>query len=187
MLKKTRQRKHGHHPTILSRWYASESYRDSLSEIGWKEKDAMLYDRIALEKHVYVATEAERIQNSKQWVLTLNAEGPQQPLNLRPDFAQATRECKRLHDEHLARTRQDYRTTRAVNKFDKEKNSSSKESKNSTTRLTLELVGGSTQSRGETCRQLRHRHRIGIEPIGRRAVGILSILQGLTICDFSQS
>ena len=31
MLKKARQGKHGRHPTILSRWYASESYRDSLS------------------------------------------------------------------------------------------------------------------------------------------------------------
>ena len=98
MLKKARQKKHGRHPTVLSRWYASESYRDSLSEIGWKEKDMMLHDRIALEKHVHVATKAERIQNSKHWILTLNAEGPQQPLNQGPDVAQAKRECKRLHD-----------------------------------------------------------------------------------------
>ena len=34
----------------------------------------------------------------------------QQPLNQRPDFAQAKRECKRLHDEHLARTQEEYRT-----------------------------------------------------------------------------
>ena len=32
------------------------------------------------------------------------------PLSQRPDIAQAKRECKRLHDEHLARTQQDYRT-----------------------------------------------------------------------------
>ena len=70
----------------------------------------MLYNRIALEKHIYVATRAERIQKSKHWILTLIAEGPQQPLNQRPDFAQAKRECKRLHDEFLARTQQDYRT-----------------------------------------------------------------------------
>ena len=70
----------------------------------------MLYDRIALEKHVHVATKAERIQNSKHWILTINAEGPQQPLNQRPDFAQAKRECKRLHDEHLARTQEENRT-----------------------------------------------------------------------------
>ena len=70
----------------------------------------MLYDRIAVEKHIYVATKAERIQNSKHWILKLNTEGPQQPLNQRPDFAQGKRECKRLHDEHLARTHEEYRT-----------------------------------------------------------------------------
>ena len=43
----------------------------------------MLYDRIALEKHLHVATKAERIQNSKHWILTINAEGPQQPLENR--------------------------------------------------------------------------------------------------------
>ena len=63
-----------------------------------------------MENHIYVATRAQRIQNSKHWILTLNEEGHQQPLNQRPDFAQAKRECKRLHDEHLTRTRQDYRT-----------------------------------------------------------------------------
>ena len=56
MLKKDRQGKHGGHPTILSRWYADEEYRKSLSDIGWR-------DRIALETHIYKATRAERIQN----------------------------------------------------------------------------------------------------------------------------
>ena len=36
MLKKARQGKHGRHPTILSRWYASESYRHSLNAGGEK-------------------------------------------------------------------------------------------------------------------------------------------------------
>ena len=40
----------------------------------------------------------------------LNKDGPQQPLNQRPDFAQAKRECKRSHHEHMARTQQEYRT-----------------------------------------------------------------------------
>ena len=48
-------------------------------------------------------------------------------------------------------------------------------------RLTPKQVVGSTKGRGETCRQLRHRWQIGTEPIGRRAIGILSILQALTI------
>ena len=70
----------------------------------------MLYDRIALEKHIYIATRAERIPNSKHWILTANSGGgTQQPLNQRPDFAQAKRECKRLHDEHLARAQQEHR------------------------------------------------------------------------------
>ena len=63
MLKKARQKKHESHPTILARWYASETYRDSLSLIGWKEKDLMLHDRMALEKHFYLATRVEKIQN----------------------------------------------------------------------------------------------------------------------------
>ena len=61
MLRKARQQKPGSHPTILSRWYTDESYRNSLSGIGWKEKHIMLYDRIALEKNYHTATEAERI------------------------------------------------------------------------------------------------------------------------------
>ena len=35
------QKKHGNHPTILSRLYASETYRTSLSLIGCKEKHIM--------------------------------------------------------------------------------------------------------------------------------------------------
>ena len=75
MLKKARQGKHGSHPTILSRWYAEEDYKKSLSATGWKEHHIMLYDRIAVEKHIYTATRAERIQNSKHWILTIDAEG----------------------------------------------------------------------------------------------------------------
>ena len=64
-----------------------------------------------------------------------------------------------------------------------------------TTRSTLKQVGGSTkgrwetcrqlrQGRGPTCRQLRHRRQSGTKPIGRRAIGILSILQALTTDEF---
>ena len=75
MLKKERQKKHGNHPTILSRWYGDEDNRKSLSAMGWEEHHKISYDRIALEKHIYTATRAERIQNSKHWILTANAEG----------------------------------------------------------------------------------------------------------------
>ena len=60
----------------------------------------MLFDRIVLESHKYTATRAERIRHSEHWILKLNQDG-------RPDFAQAKRECKRLHDEFLARTQQE--------------------------------------------------------------------------------
>ena len=110
MLKNARQGQHGRHPTILSRWYADEENRKSLSATGWKEHHLMMYDRIAAVKHIYTATRAERFQNSKHWILTINAEGgTQQSLNQRPDFAQARRDCKRLHDEHLTRTQEAYR------------------------------------------------------------------------------
>ena len=64
----------------------------------------------ALENHEYTATRAERIRHSEHWILKLNQDGAQQPLNQRPDFAQGNRECKRLHDECMARTQQEYRT-----------------------------------------------------------------------------
>ena len=63
MLKKTRRRKHGNHPTILSRWYEQEGYRKSVAEHNFGEKEVMLFDRFALERHDYTATKAERLQN----------------------------------------------------------------------------------------------------------------------------
>ena len=56
MLKKAQQEKHGRHPTIRSRLYAEEEHKKSLSATRWKEHHTMLYDRIAVEKHIYTAT-----------------------------------------------------------------------------------------------------------------------------------
>ena len=53
MLKKARQAEHANHPKILSRWYEQEGYRTSLTEHNIDEKEIMLYDRIALERHVF--------------------------------------------------------------------------------------------------------------------------------------
>ena len=47
----------------------------------------MLFDRIALERHDYAATRAERLQNVKHWIFRLNVDGPQKPLRQRPEFA----------------------------------------------------------------------------------------------------
>ena len=51
MLKKARQEKHDSHPTMLSRWQEQEGYRRALAEHNIGEKEIMLYDRIALERH----------------------------------------------------------------------------------------------------------------------------------------
>ena len=162
-LEKARQEKHGRHPTILSRWYADEEYRKSLSATGWKEHHMMLYDRIAVEKHIYTATRAVRIQNSKHWILTTIAEGgTQQSLNQRPDFTQAKRECERLHDEHLTRTKKNTEPFLAVNKEDSEKDTKLRATKNMTSWLTLKHVGGSTKGRGSTCRQFRQDSRANL-------------------------
>ena len=102
MLKKARQGKHGSHPTILSRWQEQEGYRRSLAEHNIGEKEIVLYDGIALERHDFTATRAERLQNAKHWVLRLNADGPQKPLRQRHDFADALKHCLKMQDAHLA-------------------------------------------------------------------------------------
>ena len=110
MVHKAGQKKHGQHSSILARWLGDDRYRKSLSASGWTESDIMLFDRLALENHRYVATRVERIRHSEHWILNMNQDGLQQPLNQRPDFAQAKRECKSLHDEFMARTQQEHGT-----------------------------------------------------------------------------
>ena len=107
------------------------------------------------------------------------------PLNQRPDFAQAKRECKRIHDEHVKKTQQEYRPILVINNHDNEEDKHPKESTSTTIESILELAGGSlVQSPRETCR-IRLRQQIGTVTIGRREAGILGILHGLRICDFS--
>ena len=62
-------------PTILARWQAQESYRSSLKDCDIGEKEIIIYDQFALERHDHTATNAERITYSQKWVLSLNAEG----------------------------------------------------------------------------------------------------------------
>ena len=89
MPRKAKNKKNGIHPTILSRWKAQESYRTSFAKHNNGEKEIMLYDQIALENHDYTTAKVERTQNSKHWVLSINAEGPQLPRQQRPDHAEA--------------------------------------------------------------------------------------------------
>ena len=70
----------------------------------WRKRN----DQFALENHDYTATKAERTQNSKHWVLSINAEGSQLPRQQRPDYAAAKREYQRPQDEYMAETKQFY-------------------------------------------------------------------------------
>ena len=112
MLQTARQIKHGGQKSILQRWQKDDQYRNSLSLIGWTEEQIIEDDKdtMALENHLYRPRGSESIRHSEHWILRLNQDGPQEPLNQRPDFAQAKRECKRLHDEYVAKTQQEYRT-----------------------------------------------------------------------------
>ena len=92
--------------------------------------------------------------------------------------------CKPLHDEHLARTQQDYRTILRSQQVRQRKEPQFEGIEEFDYAVDLKQAGGSTKSRGEICRQLCCRRQTGIKPTGRRAIGILSILQGLTIFEF---
>ena len=119
----------------------------------------------------------------------------EEPSNQRPDFAQTGRECKRLHDEHLARTQEEYRAIPPSQQMRQRKGQKIEGNEEYDYVVDPKHVSGSTQGRGETCRQLRqdrgptckqlrHRRQRGTKPIGRRAIGILSILQALITGDF---
>ena len=142
------------------------------------------------------ATRAERIQIANNWILTANSEGGTQlPLNQRPDFAQAKRECKRLHDEHLVRTQQEYRDIprskqrrqRKGQQFEGHEELDYTVDPNTGWRFYRQSRGNLRQARGPICKQLRHRRQRGTKPSGRRAIEILSILQVLTCGDFPLS
>ena len=62
--KKNNKRGARHGPSVRQRMH--NKAREMLhiaGRIGWSEKDIMLFDRIALENHRYVATRAERIRH----------------------------------------------------------------------------------------------------------------------------
>ena len=88
MLQKARQSKHGSHPTILSRWYDQEDYRKSSAEHNIGEKEVMLFDRVAPERHDYTATTAGTVTERQTLdFFRLNVDGPQKPPRQRPEFA----------------------------------------------------------------------------------------------------
>ena len=152
------------YPAMLSRRITSAAPDMDLLHSG-EMAQRLQVQKFGDENNSYVRTESERIRNSENWVLKLNQDGAQQPSNRRPDFAQAKRECKRLHDEYMAKTQQEKRAILEANKKDEEKNKRSKELKNTTVQSVLERAGGSFNWRWETCR-LR-RHELGPVSVGR--------------------
>ena len=66
----------------------------------------------------------------------------------------------------------------------KEEDNNLRAMKNTTTQLTRKQVAVSTDSRGPTCKQLRHHNQRETKPCGRRGIGFLNILQALTTGDF---
>ena len=85
MLQKASQKKRGGHLSILARWLSDDRLQKVV--VGhWMDCEGH-HAIIALENHRYVATRAERIRHSEHWILKLNQDCPQQPLNQRPDFA----------------------------------------------------------------------------------------------------
>ena len=73
---------------------------DKATELGYGigEKETMLNEQMVLEKHDFAVVEAERRQNSKHWVLSMNVEGAQLPA--------ASIGCRRLQDERMEETKQ---------------------------------------------------------------------------------
>ena len=193
MLKKARQEKHGRHPTILSLWYAEEDYIKSLSAIRVIELHIRLDDWIDLETHIYKATRAERIQIG--FLLQILKEELMFHSIKDPTLLKRKENANDCMTSTWQQPNKNTETFLAVNKQDSETGNNLTAMKTLTTSLTRTQVGDSTDSRGETCRhllqargptckQLRHRRQRGTNPSGRRAIGILSTLQVLTMGDF---
>ena len=152
MLQKARQPKHGGYKTILERWHKDHQYRKSLSVLVWTEEQIIQYDEFALEDHSYVATTEERTRNEKHWVPSLNKEGVQGLLKQRPDFVEAKREMKRLHDERVKELQKEIHRFILYNEQDNEETNNSKDLKNMIIRSIFEQDGGLIlRSHRETC------------------------------------
>ena len=94
------------------------------------------------------------------------------------------RECKRLHDEHLAGTSEEYRTISRGQQIRHRKGQQfgCNEEYDYAVETGWRFYKGLPRNL-PTCYQLRHRRQRWTKPIGRRTVGILCILQGLTTGD----
>ena len=138
------------------------------------------YDQLALERHDYTATKAERIRYSQKWVLSLNAEGKQPPRQHCPDYEEAKRECQRLEDKHMAETKQLYTPIHPRKQRHQNPNQQFERRQDMTTLLIERQDGSGIKSSRETCRILCLRLHHGRIPHGKIGIPGGEILQNLT-------
>ena len=104
-----RQRLHCKAKEMLQKklWHKDDTYRNSLS-LWHMDRGAKNSNMTRLPwKTTHTSQQnLKEFKIQKNWILRLNQNGAQQPLNQRPDFSSAKRECKRMHDEHVKRTQQ---------------------------------------------------------------------------------
>ena len=92
-------------------------------------------------------------------------------LTSQQDLKEAKREFKRLHDEHVKNTQQEYIPILVINNHDNEEDKHSKESTSTTIESILEPAGGSiVQSHKETCHGLTIREICSLN-LGPDSVG----------------
>ena len=142
MLHNASQKKHGEHSSILVSRTLDGLRRTS--ELPWKIIDT---------------SRQELREFDPQNILKLNQDGPQQPLNQRPDFAQAKRECQRLHDEFWARTQQENRTIPRRQQVTQGKEQQFEGIEEYDYAVDPRTGWIYLNQRGETCRLRRHRSR----------------------------
>ena len=120
-----------------------------MAEHNIGEKGVVFFDRIALERHDYTATRAERLQNAKHSILRLNADGPQKPLRPRPEFVDALKQCLKMQDATTWRKLNNLwnRYVQNLNSVN-DKITNSKEEKTSITMSIAKLDGATTESHG---------------------------------------
>ena len=155
-----------------------DPYRNSLAFIGWTEEQIIEYDKRSWENHLYRPTRSER---SRPLDAQIESRRPARTIKSTTLILLKRKENAKDYTTNIwQRLNKNIEPFLVVNKYDSDEDKFSKDTKNTTTVLILELVGGSIKSRRATC-SLRPRQQIWIEAIGRREAGTLGIVHGLTI------
>ena len=108
-----------------------------------------------MEDHSYIATRGERDRDEKSWVLKLN-EGAQGPMNQRPDFVEAKREMKRLHDEHVKETSEGNTPIHFVQRSRQRRSHQFEVLEENNYQIDAKSGEPVLRSHGETCRRIQH-------------------------------